>query len=87
MQFLSVQSPSAPVDKGLQSAAAKLNAVVAQLTVNQADVERVAGRAQSNLKAVSGIGEGQRWQDAGYRLLPVIALFALMWSRRGWLVR
>ena len=87
VQFLSVQSQSTLVDSGLQSAASRLNAPVAELTVDQADVERVARRAQSRLKAVSATYEGTRWQDAGYALLPLIALFALMWSRRGWLVR
>ena len=87
VQFLSVQSQSTPVDNGLQSAASSLNAPVAELTIDQVDVERVARRAQSRLKAVSATYEGTRWQDAGYALLPLIALFALMWSRRGWLVR
>jgi len=87
VQFLSMQSPSTPVDNELRRAAAVLDARVTQLTVDQTDIERVARRAQSSLKAVSGTSEGQRWQDAGYTLLPVIALFALMWSRRGWLVR
>ncbi len=87
VQFLSVQSQGAPVDNGLQSAATRLNAPVAELTVDQTDVERVARRAQSRLIAVSATNEGTRWQDAGYALLPLLALFALMWSRRGWLVR
>jgi Ca-activated chloride channel family protein len=87
VQFLSVQSQGAAVDSGLQSAAGKLNASVVELTPDPADVERLARRAQSRLKAVSATGEGARWQDAGYPLLPFIALIALMWSRRGWLVR
>ena len=87
VQFLSVQSQSAAVDNGLQSAAANLNAPIVELTVDRADVERAARRAQSSLKSVSATKEGTRWQDAGYFLLPLIALFTLMWSRRGWLVR
>ncbi len=87
VQFLSVQSQGAAVDSGLQSAAGKLNASVVELTPDPADVERLARRAQSRLKAVSATGEGARWQDAGYPLLPFIAVLALMWSRRGWLVR
>ncbi len=47
VQFLSVQSQSTPVDSGLQSAASRLIAPVAELTVDAADVERVARRAQS----------------------------------------
>lgn len=87
VQFLSVQSPSTLTDNGLQSAASTLNAPVVNLTVDQADVQRVARRAQSRIKAVSATNEGTRWQDAGYALLPLLAVFALTWSRRGWLVR
>ena len=87
VQFLSVQSQSAAVDTGLQGVASKLNAPVAELTVDPTDVERVARRAQSKLKSVLATDESTRWQDAGYALLPLVALLSLMWSRRGWLVR
>ena len=87
VQFLAVQSQSAAVDTGLQGVASKLNAPVAELTVDPTDVERVARRAQSKLKSVLATDESTRWQDAGYALLPLVALLSLMWSRRGWLVR
>jgi Ca-activated chloride channel family protein len=87
VQFLSIQSQSGLVDNGLQSAAGNLNAAVVKLSVDPADVERVARRAQSKLKAVSASSEGTRWQDGGYPLLPFVALLALLWSRKGWLVR
>jgi len=86
VQFLSLQSISAPIDVGLQSAASNLGAKVVELTFDPADVEEVARRAQSRLKTVSATNEGNRWQDAGYSMLPFLALFILMWSRRGWLV-
>lgn len=87
VQFLALQSPSAPLDNGLQRAATALNASVVKLTVDQTDVERVARRAQSELKAAAGAYGGERWHDAGYAILPLIALCALMWSRKGWVVR
>ena len=86
VQFLSLQSPTAPTDSGLQSAASNLSASVVELTFDPTDVEDVARRAQSRLRAVSATSEGSRWQDAGYTLLPFLAFFILMWSRRGWLV-
>ncbi len=86
VQFLSLQSKSVPIDGGLQSAASNLSANVVELTIDPTDVEEVARRAQSRLKTVSATNEGSRWQDAGYSLLPFLALFILMWSRRGWLV-
>jgi hypothetical protein len=29
---------------------------------------------------------GERWKDGGVLLLPLIALLALAWSRKGWVV-
>ena len=86
VQFLSVQSLNATIDGGLRDAANNLNAPVVELTVDEADVERVTRRAESNISAVSATGEGTRWLDAGYYLLPLLAFVALTWSRRGWLV-
>lgn len=87
VQFLSVQAFNAAVDGGLQDAAGDLAAPVVKLTVDSADVERLAGRAETSIEAVSASNEGTRWLDAGYSLLPLLAFFTLMWSRRGWLVR
>ena len=86
VQFLSVQSLNATIDGGLRDAANNLNAPVVELTVDEADAERLTRRAESNISAVSAAGEGTRWLDAGYYLLPLLAFVALTWSRRGWLV-
>jgi len=87
VQFLSLQPPSADIDSMLQSAASRLRATVVKLTVDQADVEKVARGAQSGLMARSATSDGARWQDAGYSLLPLLAFVFLMWSRKGWAVR
>jgi Ca-activated chloride channel family protein len=87
VQFLSVQAFNAAVDGGLQDAAGNLAAPVVKLTADSTDVERLAGRAKTSIKAVSASNEGTRWLDAGYSLVPLLAFFTLMWSRRGWLVR
>lgn len=87
VQFLAMTSSAAPVEPGLANAASQLGAPVLRLSVDEADVQDVAKRARSDFKAVAGISSGDRWRDAGYYLLPLIALIALMWSRRGWLVR
>jgi len=71
----------------LNSLASALGAPVLRVSVDQADVQQAAQRAQSDFKAVAGTSGGNRWHDAGYALMPLIALLALMWSRRGWLVR
>ena len=87
VQFLAMSSPAAPLDAGMSDAASALGAPVQRISVDQADVQRMAQSAQSDFKTVAGVGSGDRWRDAGYALLPLIALLALMWSRRGWLVR
>jgi Ca-activated chloride channel family protein len=86
VQFLSLQSQAATTDSGLQIAASNLIANVVLLTAGPRDVEEVARRAQSKIKAVAASGDVVRWQDAGYALLPFLAIFLLMWSRKGWLV-
>ena len=87
VQFLALSASSAPIDAGLEDAAAALGAPVTRISVDEKDVERIAQRAQSSFKAVAGMSSGERWRDAGYALLPLIALLSLMWSRKGWLVR
>ena len=87
VQILALKSPGARKDPGLQQAATGLNAAVVSLTVDPTDVERVARRAQSDFKAVASEIGGDRWQDGGYALLPLIVLCTLMWSRKGWVVR
>ncbi len=87
VQFLTMQSPTAAVDSGIRNAATILDASVVKLTYDQEDVENVARSARRKLTIVSAANEGTRWQDSGYALLPLLAFLALMWSRRGWLVR
>ena len=87
IQFLTTNSPMASVEPGLARVASVLDARVLRLSVDQADVQRIAQRARSSFKAVAASGTGERWRDAGYLLLPLIALLAAMWSRRGWLAR
>ena len=87
VQFLALSASSAPIDAGMENAAAALGASLTPISVDEEDVERIAQRAQSSFKAVAGMSSGDRWRDAGYPLLPLIALLSLMWSRKGWLVR
>ena len=86
VQFLSIRPPDMPLDPGLRDAAERLGATLQQLTPDGQDVERIAHRART-LETVAGTQtEEQRPEDAGYFLLPLLALFALFWSRRGWRV-
>lgn len=86
VQFLSVMPSNAPVDSGLEQAARARGATVTRLSVDSSDVDTISRRAQSDFRAAPMDDAGERWRDAGYWLLPVIALLALAWSRRGWVV-
>jgi Ca-activated chloride channel family protein len=87
VQILALQSPGAPKDPGLVQAADRLNAAQVSLTVDTADVDRVARRAQTNFTLAADEMGGDHWQDAGYAMVPLIALGTLLWSRRGWVVQ
>ena len=87
VQFLALSASTAPIDAGMEDAASTLGAPITRISVDEEDVERIAQRAQSSFKTVAGLSSGDRWRDAGYALLPFIALLSLMWSRKGWLVR
>jgi Ca-activated chloride channel family protein len=87
VQFLSVQALGAQVDAGLDRAASALGAGVQSLSADERDITRIARRARSLADSARGETEGQGPEDAGYFLLPLIALLALAWARRGWIVR
>lgn len=86
-QFLSLQSPSSPVDSGLQAAASALDAPVVKLTADGKDIAQLANRAHTRMVSVVATESGERWSDAGYAMVALIALCALMWSRKGWVLR
>lgn len=86
VQFLAVKPPNAPLDAGFQAAASARGASVTEMTIDQKDVENLARKAQSDFRAAPMEGGGDRWRDAGFYLVPLIALIALAWSRKGWVV-
>jgi Ca-activated chloride channel family protein len=86
VQFLSMMPPSAPVDAGLEQAARGRGAAVVRLSIDSDDVDAISRRAQSDFRAAPMDEAGERWKDGGYLLLPLIALVALAWSRKGWVV-
>ena len=87
VQFLNVKAPGAPTDPGLAATAKDLGAAVVALSVDGSDVDALARRAATRPVRITTDQGGERWQDDGYWLVPVIALFSLLWARRGWTVR
>ncbi len=85
VQFLAMVS-SMPVAErnGLAAAAGRLDAGLRVASADDADVRAIHRDAAS--ATAGGGGEDSRWRDAGYPLLPLIALGMLLWSVRGFSV-
>ncbi len=59
---------------------------VATVTADDADVQWVQRNVQTHL--IQGQAEAAtRWEDEGWWLVPLVALMAALWFRRGWTVR
>ncbi|MGO4735773.1 VWA domain-containing protein [Bosea sp. 2KB_26] len=67
-------------------AARALGGAVIATTPDQADIAAIARRLDRVGRTADIAGEGQHWQEAGYWLTPLIALLALLWFRRGWVL-
>jgi len=64
------------------------DAVGGDLTIVSADdrdVRKLAGRIKVSISEAKQ-NQGERWQDAGYWLQPLLLLLALFFFRRGWIV-
>lgn len=72
-------------DAALQAAAKSLDARLVPATVDGEDVE-TAARRLARAPGAPVAGEAARWQEAGYWLTPLLALLALLWFRRGWVL-
>ena len=71
---------------GLADAAKALGASVIATSIDGSDVAAMTRRLAAGAAPQQGPGEGERWQEAGYWLTPLIALLALLWFRRGWVL-
>lgn len=72
---------------GLREAVQALGASLVATTADQVDVAEIVRRLDRADQAASVAGEGRHWREAGYWLTPLIALLALLWFRRGWVLR
>jgi Ca-activated chloride channel family protein len=59
---------------------------VVRTTVDDADIKALSRRLSTAAAPPAMPGEGERWQDAGYWLTPLMALLVIGWFRRGWVL-
>ena len=70
----------------LRNLKAEADAQVATLTLDDADVQWIARRAQSHLQQKE-IDSEARWNDLGWWFMLPIAILSALWFRRGWTIR
>ena len=81
LQFLAINNPDSPEDRALRTVAGMLNANVQAINVKNHDVAAIVKEAAR--VPVPQQGElGQRWQEAGYWLVPLVAVLMLINFRR-----
>jgi Ca-activated chloride channel family protein len=79
--------PVFPLDlESIDKAARKLNGTVTTVTADDRDVTKISARVEQALVTTTREEGGQRWRDFGYWIVPIIALFTLIWFRPGWLI-
>jgi Ca-activated chloride channel family protein len=77
-----------PVDRaGLRAAASAGGGNLVTSAVDDSDIEDLNRRVQRHLVNAIESDENLRWRDAGYFLVWPLALFTLLWFRRGWTVQ
>lgn len=79
--FLAVNTPDSQQDANLRTAAAKLGAKVETLTAADDDITSIVRRASRTPVRKAG-AEGAIWQEAGYWIVPLLALLFLANFRR-----
>ena len=72
---------------GLDTGARSLDARLELVTADDSDVRRLAARATTSVAASNAHELEARWREEGYALVPLLALAALLWARRGWSIR
>lgn len=82
VHFLAVAPTGTPEWDSLQGAASTLGASVTALTPDSADVSSLVRRTAKAPVAVAAAAEGARWSEAGWWLVPVLALLSLQTFRR-----
>lgn len=81
VQFLAINSPESSQNDSLRAAAKTLGADVEQITVEDQDIAAIVRNAASAPVAKRG-EQSERWQEAGYWLVPLLGMVVLVSFRR-----
>jgi len=84
--FAMLPPERAASDPALQAAASALDTDLVALTLDGGDVASLAHTLATSGPPPPAPGEGVRWDETGYWLTPLLALLALGWFRRGWVL-
>jgi Ca-activated chloride channel homolog len=76
----------AAADPALAAAASAFGARLVTLTPDESDIDALAKALAREGAPPPAAGEAPRWSEAGYWLTPLLALIALFWFRRGWVL-
>ena len=84
IQFLSINTPDSSQDQALRDAAQILGAKVEPLRINDDDIAAIVQRSMRTPQARKGEAGsgGERWQEAGYWLVPLVGLLVVFSFRR-----
>lgn len=74
-------------DAALQRLSSQAHVPVASITTDDADMRWVQREAVHHLQIVRDSKSTVRWKEYGYYLCYPLVLLALLWFRRGWMVR
>lgn len=81
LNILAISDPESSDFESLRTAAKALDARVQELTADDSDIRALVRRAASTPVARAG-AERDRWQEAGWYLVPIIALISALSFRR-----
>jgi len=87
LQFLAAIPQNMILNQGLHKTASLTKSPVTRITLNKSDIDKITNNITRSMNQITDKANGSRPKDAGYLLLPLIALCALMWSRKGWEVK
>lgn len=79
--------PAPPLDReNLKRAATAGGGSLVVFRPDASDIDRLAGIVETEITMAAQGEGGDRWQDAGFWLVPLIVLLSALWFRPGWAV-